>query len=148
MDKLTERFEDFVTVVTRAYKSIQKIKNTETECMGLKVSHVMCLYYLGKHTGGLTAGALCKLCNEDKAAISRTITDLTDRGYVISDSSTERKYRNSFRLTESGLAQSMDIKQAVADVVCKASVGFSDDERKVFYRVFCMIADNLEAICN
>ena len=80
MNGVAEQFESFTAAVTRAYKCLQKIKNRETERMGLKGSHVMCLYYIGKTPGGLTAAELCRLCHEDKAAISRTLVDLTERG--------------------------------------------------------------------
>ena len=82
MNGVAEQFESFTAAVTRAYKCLQKIKNRETERMGLKGSHVMCLYYIGKTPGGLTAAELCRLCHEDKAAISRTLVDLTGRGYL------------------------------------------------------------------
>ena len=85
MNGVAEQFESFTAAVTRAYKCLQKIKNRETERMGLKGSHVMCLYYIGKTPGGLTAAELCRLCHEDKAAISRTLVDLTERGYLEPD---------------------------------------------------------------
>ena len=82
MIELIERFESFTTSVTKAYKCIQKIKLAETERMGLKANHVMYMHYLGKNPEGLTAKQLCELCIEDKAAVSRTIVDLTKNGFV------------------------------------------------------------------
>ena len=43
---------------------------------GLRASHTMCLYYLGRYDGGLTATQLTELCKEDKAAISRCLGQL------------------------------------------------------------------------
>ena len=54
MVELIERFEAFTTSVTKAYKSIQKIKLSEAENIGLKANHVMYMYYLGKNEEGLT----------------------------------------------------------------------------------------------
>ena len=54
MIELIERFESFTSSVTKAYKSIQKIKIAEAEQIGLKPSHVMYMYYLGKNLEGLT----------------------------------------------------------------------------------------------
>lgn len=48
MIELIERFEALTTSVTKAYKCIQKIKLAETEHIGLKVNHVMYMYYLTK----------------------------------------------------------------------------------------------------
>ncbi|MDV4150767.1 helix-turn-helix domain-containing protein [Clostridium sp. AL.422] len=71
--------------------------------MGLKANHVMYLYYLGKNPRGLTAGELCKLCIEDKAAVSRTILDLTEKGFVkVSEVDYGRKYRTKIILTPEG----------------------------------------------
>ena len=44
--------------------------------LGLKGTHVMCLFFLHHTPEGLTAAQLCQLCAEDKAAISRTIATL------------------------------------------------------------------------
>lgn len=148
MDGFTERFECFTTAVSRAYKCVQRIKNAETERMGLKGTHVMCLYYLGKSPDGLTASELCKLCNEDKAAVSRTILDLTEKGYITSaEADPKRKYRAKLALTESGRKRNTEIKQAIARAVDKASEGLDQTERECFYKVFFTITDNLEKLC-
>lgn len=145
MNKTDERFEQFTTAVSRAYKSLQKIKTAETERMGLKGSHVMCLYYLGKNPDGLTAAQLCRLCNEDKAAISRTIGDLTGSGYIAGGGQTAAsRYRARLILTESGREKTRQLWQAIVAAVEHASEGFNDEERACFYRVFFTITDNLE----
>ena len=46
MIALIDRFEAFTTYITKVYKSIQKIKLSETESMGLKANHVMYMYHL------------------------------------------------------------------------------------------------------
>ena len=50
---------------------------------GLKGTHVMCLFFLHHTPEGLTAAQLCQLCAEDKAAISRTIATLKEKGYIV-----------------------------------------------------------------
>ena len=82
-----DRFETFVTTISTIHRYMQKIKSTEMKTLGLKGTHVMCLYSLGKHPEGLTATQLCRLCGEDKAAISRAITELTDKKFVCSEAS-------------------------------------------------------------
>ena len=103
MIELIERFEEFTTSVTKAYKCIQKIKFVETERMGLKSNYVMYMYYLGKNPEGLTAKELCKLCIGDKAAVSRVIVDLTEKGFVEpAEIDSGRKYRTRIILTPEG----------------------------------------------
>ena len=59
---MTQRFEDFVTGITVCYKYLQRIKSMAVNEMGLKGSHVMCMFYLRQHEDGLTASRLCELC--------------------------------------------------------------------------------------
>lgn len=149
MVEFIERFEAFTTSVTKAYKSIQKIKLSETENIGLKANHVMYMHYLGKNKEGLTAIDLCKLCIEDKAAVSRTITYLTKKGFVKpAQLYSERKYRTKFILTKEGMEINKKLNNSISIAVSKASSELSDEDRETFYRVFFYLTDNLEMICN
>lgn len=148
MIELIERFESFTTSVTKAYKCIQKIKLAETERMGLKANHVMYMHYLGKNPEGLTAKELCELCIEDKAAVSRTIVDLTKNGFVKPvETDSRRKYRTKIMLTQEGIEINNKFKEAIAIAVSKASSNLNDSDRENFYRVLFYITDNLETIC-
>ena len=147
--ELIERFEAFTTSVTKAYKCIQKIKLAETERMGLKANHVMYLHYLGKNPEGLIATELCKLCIEDKAAVSRTIVDLTEKGFIKqNETDSNRKYRIKVMLTTKGMEINKQLNEAIAIAVSKAASSLNETERENFYRVFFYITDNLENICN
>lgn len=149
MIELIERFETFTTSVTKAYKCIQKIKLAETERMGLKANHVMYLHYLGKNPEGLIATELCKLCIEDKAAVSRTIVDLTEKGFIKqNETDSNRKYRIKVMLTTKGMEINKQLNEAIAIAVSKAASSLNETERENFYRVFFYITDNLENICN
>lgn len=149
MIELIERFETFTTSVTKAYKCIQKIKLAETERMGLKANYVMYLHYLGKNPEGLIATELCKLCIEDKAAVSRTIVDLTEKGFIKqNETDSNRKYRIKVMLTTKGMEINKQLNEAIAIAVSKAASSLNETERENFYRVFFYITDNLENICN
>ena len=97
---MIQRFDAFVSGITSCYKYIQRIKSLEMTEFGLKGTHVMCLYYLSQNPAGLTASQLCGLCAEDKAAISRTVSELRNRGYITSLS--EKAYRAMLTLTTAG----------------------------------------------
>ena len=148
MIELIERFEAFTTSVTKAYKCIQKIKLTEAERIGLKANHVMYMYYLGKNPEGLTATELCKLCVEDKAAVSRAIVDLTEKGFVKpSEMDSARKYRTKIMLTQEGNEINKKLNEAIAIAVNKASSSLSEIDRENFYSILFNITDNIEEIC-
>ena len=149
MIELIERFESFTSSVTKAYKSIQKIKIAEAEQIGLKPTHVMYMYYLGKNPEGLTHAELCKLCIEDKAAVSRAIVELTKKGFIKnSEENSNRKYRTKIVLTDEGKHINNNLNEAIAIAVNKASKNLDEVDRENFYRVFFYITDNLDEICS
>ena len=86
---MIQRFDAFVSGITSCYKYIQRIKSLEMTEFGLKGTHVMCMYYLRQNPGGLTASQLCGLCAADTAALSRTVAELTSRGYITTLSENE-----------------------------------------------------------
>ena len=78
---MEERFETFTVLITRISRSIKRIKADEMADFELKGPHVSCLYYLSQQDG-MTAAELCERCDEDKAAISRSLDDLEKNGYI------------------------------------------------------------------
>ena len=142
---MLQRFETFVTGITTCYKCIQRIKSMEMTEFGLKGAHVMCLFFLHHNPEGLTAAQLCQLCEEDKAAISRTVALLQEKGYV---EASDRRYRASLRLTEAGQAIALRIDHLIAQWVELGSAGLPEEDRAAFYRALEIIAGNLhEAVC-
>jgi len=138
---MLQRFEAFVTGVTVCHRYIQRIKSVEMTEFGLKGAHVMCLFYLHHNPQGLTAAQLCQLCAEDKAAISRTLVTLQDRGYIRTG---ERKYRFPLQLTEAGKAIARQLDTLIQQWVGLGGDGLTDEERAVFYKALSHIAGNLQ----
>lgn len=139
---ITDRFELFTTTITQIYKSLQKIKSHEMTEFQLKGTHVMCLYELHKHPDGLTVTELSTLCEEDKAAISRTVSELLERGFVSNDS--EKKYRAPIVLTEEGRTITTQINELAASAAIAGSANMSHEERMTFYHTLTDISDNLK----
>lgn len=144
---MIQRFEDLTIGVTRIYKNIQKIKKTRMNSLGLKGTHVMCLYYLSRHPEGLTATDLCNMCREDKAGISRILSDLETRNFICYAPSQGKKYRAKAFLTELGKEQAGTVDSLILRATEAGGQGLSQKEREIFYRVLSLIADNLEQIC-
>ena len=145
---MIQRFEKLTNGVARIYKSIQKIKKTEMRSLGLKGNHVMCLYYLHQHPEGLTAADLCNICSEDKAGISRTLSDLESKKYIRYDlPQGDKKYRAKATLTPKGKECSTKVNNLILQAVMAGGKGITEEERHVFYRVLMLIADNLEQSC-
>lgn len=140
---MIQRFDAFVSGITSCYKYIQRIKSMEMTEFGLKGTHVMCLYYLRQNPAGLTASQLCGLCAEDKAAISRTVSELRSRGYITTLS--EKAYRAMLTLTNAGQEVARKFDHLIEGWVRIGGDGLSDEERFDFYKSLAIIAGNLRS---
>jgi DNA-binding MarR family transcriptional regulator len=143
---MISRFKEFTKGISTAYKHLIKIKSYGIKEFGIKGSHVMCLFYIGEADNGLTATKLCKLCGEDKAAISKSLSALLELGYVELENDENKKYRSKYFLTKSGkkVKDALDVK--IADVVSDGGIGLTEEEREAFYSALQKIVDNLEKI--
>ena len=138
---MIQRFDAFVSGITSCYKFIQRIKSMEMTEFGLKGTHVMCLYYLRRNPAGLTAAQLCGLCAEDKAAISRTVSELRSRGYITTLS--EKAYRAMLTLTAAGHELARKFDHLIEGWVTAGGDGLTDEERMDFYKALSSITENL-----
>ena len=142
---MEERFEAFTVLISRISRSIKRIKSEEMAEFHLKGPHVSCLYYLFL-ADGLTASALCERCDEDKAAVSRSLDYLEKGGYITCEDGTGRRYRTPLYLTEQGRAVCRAINKKIERIVEAASRGLSESERWSMYRALTLISGNLERI--
>ncbi len=140
---MLSRFEEFTRNIALAYKYIIKIKSFEMEEYGLKGSNVACLFFLGKNEAGLTAGELCEKCMEDKAAVSKSLALLKDKGYISKD---DKKYKAKYFITPEGMDVFKEIAIAIHNAVEVGGGGLSDTERENFYNTLNKIVKNLAAL--
>lgn len=140
-----DRFEKFALTIAQINRYVQKIKTSEMTELGLKGNHTMCLYYLGRNAEGLTSSELCNLCKEDKAAISRTISELENLGFVKADDTDgKREYRTKLRLTKKGEGAACIIDTKIRNAVDMGGKGLTDQQRADFYNALDIIAENLK----
>lgn len=140
---MNDRFEAFVTGITVCYKYIQRIKSTEMTELGLKGTHAMCLFFLHHNPAGLTAAQLCSLCAEDKAAISRTVSELRRVGLVCAPAA--KNYRAPLLLTAQGDTVARRVDGLIEGWVDAGGSGLTADQRDSFYETLSRIASNLHA---
>ena len=108
----------------------------------------MCLFQLQQHPEGMTAVQLAQACEEDKAAVSRTLAELRRLGLVENAPAGPRRYRVPITLTEEGLKATDRMNQKIIDVVAASAQGYTAQERETFYRVLLQVSDNLQAACS
>lgn len=138
-------FENFTITILKLNKLVQKIKNFEMQEYGLKTIHVMCGYYLNENPEGLTASALAKLTLEDKAAISRALKTMQEKGLISYD---PNKYNSLIQLTGKGKEFAAAVNEKADRAVKAGSYNFTEDERRSFYKELNAIAVNLENYYN
>lgn len=144
---MIKRFEDFVGTISSIHKNIQKIKKNKMKAFGLSGNHVMCLFYLAKNPDGLTAAQLCQLISVDKAATSRALSELLEKGYVYyPDADEQKKYRAIARLTIKGFAVTEQIDGIICEVVDAIGGSLSDADRETMYHSLDIIAENMNEI--
>lgn len=145
---MLERFENLTLGTSQIYKDIQKIKKARMSSFGLKGTHVMCLYYLHQNPDGLTAAELCTICRENKAGISRILSELENQQFICYERPHNgKKYRTRAVLTKSGEAYASEITDLILHATLVGGKGISEEERSIFYRVLSQIAENLNELC-
>ncbi len=144
---MEERYQIFTTLIAKCARSIKRIKSTEMLGMHMKSSYVSCLYYLYINDKPMTAKELCDVCEEDKAYISRSLDALKKDGYIISSSKTVKRYNCPILLTEKGTLVAKEVAHKIDDIVKMASMGLSEEHRRIFYTSLGLISNNLEKIC-
>ncbi len=143
---MDDRFQTFTLLILSLNRSIQRIKKMEMKHFGLQGSHVMCLFFLSVFKEGLTVTNLSKLCDIDKAAISRSLQQLSSENYINTPS--KDKYKAVVTLTEKGYEVASEILEKVSKAVEAGGSKIDNDERTVFYSVLKTIASNLENYCD
>lgn len=144
---MLSRFSKFTTDITVAYKNIQKIKRLEMDSIGMKGTHVNCISILRSERSGLTASELSKIAREDKAGISRALSQLEEEGYIRyiegEGAGEKRKYRAKAVLTEKGHDYGRQVEEMIYRAVSFAGGELDDEKREIFYEVLGVISGNL-----
>ena len=139
-----DRFETFTGSILELNRCVQKLKDLEMKPFGLRANHVMCLYYLGKNPQGLTVTEMAETCREDKAAVSRCLSDLISRGLVGGDfPENKRSYRTRLTLTDAGKELAEKVYQRVDAAVIGGGSGLTEVQRENLYASMELIIRNL-----
>lgn len=139
-----DRYGKFNHYTTCAIKSINKLKIMGMLPFGLTGAHTMCLRYLYENPEGITRTKLVRLCDIDKAQVSRIINDLCAKGYVIETENENINYRKRLKLTPMGKDTTEEINRKILKVNEFVSGDIPDEQLAAFYEVFEIICKNLK----
>ena len=141
------RFEQFCNAISSIQHSIARIERVEMEKYGLKGPHAQCMLVMDRNPEGITAAELCAICGKDKAAISRTLSELVQSGMITRLDPNGKRYRSRLYLTEKGKAVAKQVDDRVHLAVSQVSADYDVQTREVFVRVLDRIAVNLQELC-
>ena len=141
---MEDGFNKFYSKIYSALKIIQKLKTKYMEHFGLSSTHTMCLRHLNSEPEGITRTKLAKLCNIDKAQISRIINELCSKGYVTEPDGENINYRKRLKLTSLGKNIADDIESAIIRVQSFVSGDIPEDQLDLFYSTLDMICNKLK----
>lgn len=142
---MEDLYMQFTISISKLNKIIQKIKSFEIGRFGLQPIHVSCCYYLSKNPQGLTAKELSSLTLEDKAAISRALKTLNEKGLV---EYVPRGRNEIVKLTDSGSKFAEVIGEKINEAVDAASMHITEKQRDFFYNSLLEISENLISYYN
>ena len=141
------RFEQFCNAISSIQHSITRIERVEMEKYGLKGPHAQCMLVMDRNPEGITAAELCTICGKDKAAISRTLSELVQSGMITRLDPNGKRYRSRLYLTERGKAVAKQVDDRVHMAVSQVSALYDVESREVFVHVLDRIAVNLQELC-
>lgn len=139
-------FEQFTLTLASILKAVKKIEGEQMSRFGLRSSHVMILYQLGKHPEGLIPADLAESGSVDKALISRSIAELHEKALVCTLNSDGRKYKAPLALTPSGEEIAAYITQTVEEIQHQVSSKIPSEDLEVFYRTLFTLRDNFDKL--
>jgi DNA-binding MarR family transcriptional regulator len=141
---MLDRFEQFTSAISAIYRFVQKIERDEMEKYGLKGASAQYLLAMARYPEGITAAALCDVCNRDKAAVSRILSEMEAKGLITKVNNSESQYRAPLALTPSGKAAADYANRKASRAAEVVGQGLTDEDRRILYRALAHISANIE----
>lgn len=140
---MIKRFEEFTSLISSIHRDVQKIERDEMERYGLKGAYTQYLLAIAHRPEGLTAAQLCELCDKNKAAVSRIISEMETSGLIIRSAN---PYKALLTLTQKGNDAVEYVKERCSLATALAGEGLGHQDRNVFYSALHLIASNLQKL--
>ena len=140
---MLDRFEQFTVSISAINRCVQKLERDEMEKYGYKGAFAQYLMVLSAHKEGLSAAQLCEHSDRDKAAVSRIVSEMTEKGLILP----RENNRALLFLSDEG-KKAADFVKSRAKMAVEAVGGeLSEKDRAIFYSALSTISKNLEQLC-
>ena len=143
---MLSRYEQFTYIISSIHRHIQKIERDVMIQYGYKGSYAQYLAAMSRYPEGLTATVLGEICDKDKAAVSRAVSEMEERSLSRRETDSDSFYRARLYLTEDGQRAAAYVLQKAQAVVEEVGKALSDDERALFYALLDRISGRLESV--
>lgn len=127
---------------------LHSMKSEQMAKYGLRHTHLVCMVYIDQSEDGLTPTEISKICDFDKAFVSRITSELIQKNIIkVNDKFNDgRKYKQKFVLDEVGVQIINEINELMKAVSEKALEGITVEELKIFKSVLFAISDKFDSI--
>lgn len=140
------RFEQFSYVISGINRHIQKIERDEMIKYGYKGAFAQYLVALRRYPEGITSAKLCEICDKDKAAISRVLTEMQKKGLILRETQSDHRYNALIKLTTEGLKAAAYVDERAQAAIEAVGNEMTDENRAAFYATLDFIAAKLQTI--
>ena len=140
------RIEQFSYVISGINRHIQKIERDEMIKYGYKGAFAQYLVALRRYPEGITSAKLCEICDKDKAAISRVLTEMQEKGLILRETQSDHRYNALIKLTAEGLKAAAYVDERAQAAIEAVGNEMTDENRAAFYATLDFIAAKLQTI--
>lgn len=143
----TSLFDAFSLLLLRNQKYMHRLLGEWCSQIGLNYSSIVCIRIIMGCPDGLSASEICETGCYDKALISRTVKELTAKGYVCrhaEDEDLARGYR--IVLTEKGKNLAHSMEDDVFRFAQEITKDIPQEEMRQFYDISVRLSENLRRL--
>ena len=139
-------FEQLSIGVHELYLTMHRVETKQMEKYGLRGAYVKYLVALLHTPEGLTISQLCEICDQDKAAVSRAVSELVGREFIWRDNPRKNHYRAKLNLSERGCELAKEVCNSAKDAFDEAVAGLTQEQKDNLYELMFAVSDNLHVI--
>ena len=141
---MQERYEQFSFVVSAINRHIQKLERDEMIKFGYKGAFAQYLMAMRHYPQGVTSAQLSEMCDKDKAAVSRNVGEMIEKGLVVRKSATDSLYRAKLILSQEGEKIADFVANRASAAIEAMGEHMGEEQRKSLYFTLDAIEKRLD----
>ena len=133
------KYEEFSLGIHELYSSMHKNESVVMGKYGLRGAYVKYLVAMFQNPDGLTISQLCEVCDQDKAAVSRAVSELVGREFIWRDNPRGNHYRARLKLTERGESLAREVYGSAEKVFEEALAVLDEEQQEELHKLFGLV---------